>query len=473
MQKKGEKFAVEELIPLRPGTKDNGGPALALAGWRLGKPINPPLPMEYVAKGKARVVSQANGWPDEENKTNQSWASFIDILKSKRSDIAAVQQTVLEKNAIDLGTHYTDLLHDHQTYFKPVYYSAQWLAAAALADVKSGHLSEACEKIRAGDALARKWANERVIRVQAAGVRTIVMLNYRIIWEILQANNITETQLAVLQTTVQETWLLNNLPDAYAMERLQMSAAFTDPNEDDEMIKFFNQDNRDLFPSNSANNDHYLINYAEDKANSLYGRLHTQGTRLYYVYWRSTWLRQAELRLLQYRQLPIDITRSMGQLKSFKDAQQGLESQKRKLEPHGYYDGLRLTPLLLAFNYAEPVIFHAAVAETQREMCLAAIALKRYQLKHGQYPSNLTFLMPEFLKSVPVSYMDGKPLHYRLNENGTCQLYSVGKDGLDHGGDSSSRVAKGAYSFKDGQDLVWPQPAAQKEIEEFEMKSRQ
>jgi hypothetical protein len=183
-------------------------------------------------------------------------------------------------------------------------------------------------------------------------------------------------------------------------------------------------------------------------------------------------MHQAELRLLQYRQLPIDITRSIGQLKSLKEAQQKVESQKRKLEPSGYYDKLRLIPLLLAFNYAEPVISHAAVAETQREMCLAAIALKRYQLKRGHYPSELTSLVPDFLKTVPVSYMDGKPLHYRLNQDETFLLYSVGEDGQDHGGDSKQRFNNGTYSFQNGRDLVWPQAATGKEIEAFERKQK-
>ena len=54
-------------------------------------------------------------------------------------------------------------------------------------------------------------------------------------------------------------------------------------------------------------------------------------------------------------------------------------------------------------------------AETTKQMAIAAIALKRYQLKHGNYPPDLNSLVPEFVSKVPLDPVDGQPLRYRRN----------------------------------------------------------
>ena len=92
------------------------------------------------------------------------------------------------------------------------------------------------------------------------------------------------------------------------------------------------------------------------------------------------------------------------------------------------------------------------------EMVITAIALKRYELKHGKPPASLTVLVPEFLAAVPSDFMDGQPLRYRLNANGSSTLYSVGFDMHDDGGDSLPEAQANIrnYSPWDGRDWVWP-----------------
>ncbi len=95
-------------------------------------------------------------------------------------------------------------------------------------------------------------------------------------------------------------------------------------------------------------------------------------------------------------------------------------------------------------------------------MTLAAIALKRCQLRHGEPPSSLEALVPEFLAVVPYDYMSAKPLRYRLKPDGNYVLYSVGLDGKDDGGDPSpaSSATSGLWG---GRDAVWPAPATEPE----------
>ena len=70
-------------------------------------------------------------------------------------------------------------------------------------------------------------------------------------------------------------------------------------------------------------------------------------------------------------------------------------------------------------------------------MTLAVIALKRFQLRHGQLPPDLEALVPELLPALPYDYMSAKPLRYLLKPDGSYVLYSVGLDGIDDGGDPS------------------------------------
>jgi len=108
--------------------------------------------------------------------------------------------------------------------------------------------------------------------------------------------------------------------------------------------------------------------------------------------------------------------------------------------------------------------------ETARRIGMTAIALKRFQLKHGRWPETAGELVPEFLPSVPIDPYDGKPLKYHPNPDGTFLLYSVGENGVDDGGDPSN-TAPGNVTFfwqdRHARDWVWPQPATPAEVRNF------
>lgn len=114
----------------------------------------------------------------------------------------------------------------------------------------------------------------------------------------------------------------------------------------------------------------------------------------------------------------------------------------------------------------------AEVNEVARQQVIAAIALKRYQLKHADYPPDLNSLVPEFVSAIPPDPADGQPLRYRRNTDGTFLLYSIGGDGKDDGGNPGSGFY---YSYlrdwlmaRDGiPDWVWPQPASAEEVQAF------
>jgi hypothetical protein len=56
--------------------------------------------------------------------------------------------------------------------------------------------------------------------------------------------------------------------------------------------------------------------------------------------------------------------------------------------------------------------------------------------------------------------MDGKPLRYRLNADGTFTLWSIGEDLKDDGGDGSDAVpAARMGDIWERKDVLWPRPA--------------
>lgn len=106
----------------------------------------------------------------------------------------------------------------------------------------------------------------------------------------------------------------------------------------------------------------------------------------------------------------------------------------------------------------------AAASETRRRLLVCAIALERYRGRHGFYPKVLQELAPEFLRTVPVDFMDGQLLRYRLGGDGHFILYSVGLNCIDQGGilprwDPTRGVVRSLP------DLMWPRPASADEVE--------
>lgn len=112
----------------------------------------------------------------------------------------------------------------------------------------------------------------------------------------------------------------------------------------------------------------------------------------------------------------------------------------------------------------------AAEAEAERRILVTAIALERYRAAQGSYPQVLDALAPVFLRAVPVDFMDGRPLRYRLADDGHFLLYSVGLDGVDNGGKVPVPRERPDPGWINGEttepqsDIVWPLPAPTSEV---------
>ncbi len=84
--------------------------------------------------------------------------------------------------------------------------------------------------------------------------------------------------------------------------------------------------------------------------------------------------------------------------------------------------------------------------DVQLQATRTILALRAYQLTHGNLPADLSALVPEFLETVPVDDFDGKPLRYSA---GKKIVYSVGKNLKDDGGDDRPAPADSSLRHLD------------------------
>lgn len=89
------------------------------------------------------------------------------------------------------------------------------------------------------------------------------------------------------------------------------------------------------------------------------------------------------------------------------------------------------------------------------------IAVERYRAEHDALPASLDDLTPAFLAEVPQDPLGDGPLVYRVEGDGFA-LYSVGADGIDHGGvvemTKGTGPLAGLDTAQEGVDLVFTHP---------------
>jgi len=126
----------------------------------------------------------------------------------------------------------------------------------------------------------------------------------------------------------------------------------------------------------------------------------------------------------------------------FKEEQDALE--------HSPFHRILYMLVTLANTGVETAFEKTAEVQTQVDQSLIACALERYRLAHGSYPSSLDALMPEYLTKIPNSPINGKPMNYSLNPEGTFLLWTPSWNLQSLGGKPGEYFGEG--------DIVWGQP---------------
>jgi hypothetical protein len=425
----GEKVTFEELAATLSHVTQGALADFTNIVFELGVPpsgdLDPATP-PYVGAGRARVrsgqkvppVAATNGM------TNGSWSDWNSRLAASAPRLRELRR-YLEKPPPNVGpwTNY----FAHPIAWRENRSAVRWLVCDALACLHDRQRDAALADIEAIAGLANLHREEFNMAIQMTRV-AVAGAGFDLTWEALQLDGWNDGQLAALQRCWETQDFLSGLETAMQGERcvgLELLAQWRD------------------------------------------GRLgRTSGVR-------SGWDSVRVSRILHHRILENDVTFHLrhlhAQVEIARQLRSGLslsnaEKRFRELDDRIERKGESATRVfylisLIATPKFEKAFVRAAQIETHRRLTVAAIALRRCQLRRGQAPTNLAALVPEFLGAIPNDGMDGRPLKYRLNQDGTFTLYSVGQNGIDDGGDaapSQPGLPSMGGDLWAGRDAVWP-----------------
>lgn len=468
LRAKGDILDYRELIPPRPAADKNAVPLLLqmtnqIAG--LSNVVRTLIPsMVPVAPGRALASWQLKQWPGDGKKTN-SWADLEADLPRLKILAKQVHEAV-QRPSFDMGFNYQNGFVKFELLpILPVKNAARCLATAVSESLRQGRTDEAvaglCDLIR----LVAMQSEEPLIISQLIRISCADMAVRRT-WELLQTGAANDAQLAAVQAAWQPMDFARDMVRAHEMERALS-------------LDFYVQ----LRQSRAARAEQ-LDQWSKIAEMGVTDLVQEPSWRMEYVHlplWVAAWSEQDSLRALDRWQELIAIGR-LAQAKSWSEAKTLPEAADTSdgwmFSPFGgasghsrqnAYDRARFLFSGQTFAMNSKSSLRALRFDTLRQMTLAALALKRYELRHVRPAPDLTVLVPDFLAAVPTDRMDGQPLRYRLLAGNTFLLYSVGEDGKDDGGDASPLPdQEHSKAFWDRRDAVWPALATPDEVRLFE-----
>ena len=437
---KGEPMELAQVLPPPVPPEKNGVPFItnALTSFNYESVVgtNTPRAMHAISPGKAMV-----GWqqPDIRNygmNGTNTWEDLGRELAAAKSVLDSFQ-SLAEHPVLDFNLDYTNYPVGADRllpYLASLKRSAQWLFASALYDLHQGNPKNACADVCAMLAIVKGQTDERLTISQLVRI-AIGSIVAGPTWEILQDPNASDADLARLQQDWQSLEFVAPFEQTIKFERIELLRQFAQIRKSSEK---FNQLWGGLYYAPETPVKENMIPRSMLTPRSLFLRKWDE------LRWRWFWSYQDELRGLQ--------------------ALQGLKPDQNPSDDLRNYFSQSLNSLV-------SVKRRAVTIETAKNVVITAIALKRYELRNHRLPATLAEMTPDLLKTVPIDFMDGQPLRYRRNADGTFLLYSVGENGRDDGGDPSleNGVTGSNFSWQNPHalDWVWPQPATASEIQKY------
>jgi hypothetical protein len=460
LRDRGEKLDLAELLPPPAPSAENGAGAFQSAVSLFGTVPDNYSAMRLVGPGRAAVCWQQ---PDvRQGDFTNSWEQYRAYLEADRPAVDLLHQ-ILDRPKLDFDLDYSLGARMPLQHLAPMKRAAQKLVAATQLELHDGNPGAAETNILTMLAFVQRDYRDNVLIGHLVRI-AIAAMAVPSTWEFLQATNLADVQLAALQSGWQQSDYLKDAENVFTLERTWVSTEIQKYRASHENFKELSG----FYRATSA---------GISGGPSGWGSI-TEGPRyaVAEAMWRSSWSYSQELENLQRNQIIVETLRAMQTNRSqFYKADCDAMSARipalggtnlsrgvfRAMGIPDFQDEFGSTSLAAALR-------KTLAAETTRRLVVTALALKRFQLQHGQWPATLAELCPALLPSVPIDPYDGKPLKYHPNDDGTYLLYSVGEDGIDDGGDAgpSSAGATG-WNWLRARDLVWPQPATPAEVQYF------
>jgi hypothetical protein len=454
----GEKLTIDELAPTPVPEAFNAALDLvsitSFLGTKGPSGTNFPPVMKYAGPGKAVVGWQQPVLPN--NETTNVWPGLRQEIESSRQTITAIRGTIGGAPAVALDLDYRpgwSMLLPHLAKLRS---AGRWLAVASEFDLHEERVSDALEELQALVELASKQGHEPVQIIEL--VRTaICAMAVGTTWEALQSSACSETNLSALQSSWEAVELLAQAESVLAMERAFATKGYTEARA-------------------SANSAGSCFSTGSPSAMAELGELGKEvlenpraGLRAFFGrypgYWVWRWWQSFddELADAQTAQAGIEAVRKARREKILGPALKQFEEDSLRIRQAHPRAGRWFGYSTMAGT--QIFLNRIMLLEIQRSLVVTAIALKRYRNAHDAYPEKLELLVPEYLSALPRDPVDGQPLRYKLNMDGSFCLYSVGEDGVDNGGDASL-VPGASKNWTHGRDVVWPAPANAEETKE-------
>jgi len=465
LKAQGEPMDLAQVIPPRLPDEENSADTMrkVAALFHADQTLlatNYYYAMKSVAPGRAMVGSRqsnAMGW----DATN-TWQE-VDAAVTANKAVFQLLWSIIEKPKFDFGINYEpgnagiELTNFYLTDSRR---ATQRLQVAALSGLHEGDHASAVKDVRAMLAVAKAMSDERLAISELVRI-AIAQMAVDSTWEVLQSKNVTDEELAALQKDWADLEFIQTEERALEMERACVGID----------VKKFRNSNSELM--------RYLLmgealpwNEAPPLTALERMRLRSRAMR-----WRCWWSYPDELRELKGIQVLLAAPRSARTNEALLPAQEEMFSAIYKLSITNTDDFAVIgnpmkVDLHSLLSSSIPVLSgmfkRVLKVEAARQLCVAAIALKRYQLRHSAYPKDLAALVPDFLSEVPHDPIDGKPFRYRLDSNNAFVLYSIGDDGKDDAGNPQpADEHKKSLAWQLGRDWVWPQPATLAEVQNF------
>ncbi|MBW8865165.1 MAG: hypothetical protein JF609_09645, partial [Verrucomicrobia bacterium] len=420
------------------------------------------------APGKALVGWAQPYWfeTDQPLQTNH-WEEAMAAVEADRVATELLKQAAVFP-VIDFHLNYDDGFQLALPHLAPLKHAALSLCAAADCDLYNHDPAGAATNICILLALIQAQQNERIEISQLVRVAmsTIAM---NATWELLQAPNLTDSELESLQTRWRQLNFFSGAEGAMVVQRAWQDKIIEvvrkSPAECEKLTGMSLTDGSSWSFSSSGD-------LMEDVQN--FGRSGWGAGRDYVglAMWRNSWSYEDEQEMLQKIQIEIDALRAAHTNQVYGPVFEAAGKQVAALSLPSSASMREWRRLFSEMFFGHSSLQRFASAETAKHMIGTAISLKRFQIRYGRLPASLVELAPEFLATAPLDPMDGKPLRYRANQDGTFLLYSVGADGKDDGGDATpakppSYSKTPAWNWLLGHDWVWPQPATADEIQSY------
>ncbi|HVY70582.1 MAG TPA: hypothetical protein VHH73_11670 [Verrucomicrobiae bacterium] len=470
LKSKGERLEINEVVDRFPpevyqaldtllGTMGRSPPNMILSGA-----------MRMVAPGKAIVGHRQPVIWAPGDKTTNTWEEMDEQVAGFRSSLAASRKALLPEQIaarLDYSQGFSVLLPQ----LAPMKGLSQRFACAVMDDLHHDDFPAALTNLLAGLSVPKAIAGEHFLISELVRI-AISAIMFSATWEALQSPACDDAALVQIAAACQAQQYFAPVIRSLELERAMgldtLKKMRRSQSARVEMIGALTSGGGGMTaPSGPADFGglsqamETIGNYLKDFS----GRV-LLGARC--LAWRYLWASEDEYYLLHLIQEIIDGARAGLKQQALKPCREQEDRVQQDIEKLA--GGNRLDRFLFTRNTVpswNKAFDKAAAIEVQKQLVVAAVAIRRHELRHGRLPATLDQLMPEFLASVPRDWMDGASLRYRPGTNGQFVLYSVGRDFKDGGGDGAMMDEyKSAHSVLLGKDIVWPMPATAEEIAE-------